>query len=125
MGQAGPSGKAGDHRSRDRFSRSVAKQREPRRTDWERTGPQGTAVHLFRAGERPADISGRVRKHRCSRITQWGDSPREGRCPRRVGRAELQHGEPLGWKGGSHYCGLPTAWLERRANRKWPKKADG
>jgi hydrophobic/amphiphilic exporter-1 (mainly G- bacteria), HAE1 family len=61
----------------------------------------------------------------CARIARRGDSSGEGCRARRVGRTELQHGEPPGWKSGSDRCSLSTPRFKRGTNRRWHQEADG
>ena len=54
-----------------------------------------------------------------------GGSPTEGCRARGAWRADLQHGEPLGWESRGHRCGVPAARFKRSASSKRRQETHG
>ena len=103
MGEAGPAGQAGYHRSADHAGSASAEQRQSRRADWRRTHTPRTGVHLHGAHSGLPHYCRAVRRYYPARQSGWFGCASQGRCPRRTGRSNLSL--------AARYNGKPSAIL--------------
>ena len=115
--------KLAHHRAGDRHRDPVAEHREPCRPDRRRARSEGTGVHLLGPRAGPADLARGVRADRRSRDARWRDRSRQGRRPRRTGRAGLHRHRPPERQPERHRRRLSVARLECRAGGRRGQEA--